>query len=115
MSLISGVARWMHQGLDRVYLGIDKRLIRRTRNLGKIPFLAHRRRGKRSYAEWAHVIGIFQTLLYTHVPRQDAVRVLDVGCGNGLLALAAEPFIGQTGAYVGIDVDARALDLCRAD
>lgn len=41
-------------------------------------------------------------------------RVLDVGCGTGLLALAALPMVGQRGEVIGVDISHAALDACRA-
>lgn len=40
-------------------------------------------------------------------------RLLDVGCGTGQLALALEPFLGPTGAYVGTDIAPEAIAFCR--
>jgi hypothetical protein len=54
----------LYRLLDRLYLPLDRALIRRTRNLRLLPEAAERTGGKFSYAEWAHVIGIFQTLLW---------------------------------------------------
>ena len=51
--------RW----LDRLYRPRDLALVRRTRNLRLLPDARHRTGGKFAYAEWAHVVGIFQTLL----------------------------------------------------
>lgn len=41
-------------------------------------------------------------------------RVLDVGCGTGLLALAALESVGATGQVIGVDISQAALDACRA-
>ncbi len=97
--------------LDRVYLYFDKRKIRRTKNLHLIPGFKNRRGGKISYAEWAHVIGIFQTLIHQNLTNADQVDVLDIGCGTGLLGIAAEPFI-RKGSYQGIDVNRTDIDFC---
>jgi SAM-dependent methyltransferase len=115
--LISNAARrvrtaW-YRWLDRFYLPLDRQLIRRTRNLRLLPEAAERIGGKFSYAEWAHVIGIFQTLFWLHLEEKENNQILDVGCGTGLLGIAAEPFLGATGRYVGVDVSRRDLDFCR--
>ncbi len=39
--------------------------------------------------------------------------ILDVGCGTGLLGIAGEPFIGQDGKYIGIDIMKNDIDFCR--
>jgi len=99
--------------LDSAYVRLDQQQIRRTRNLHRIPQERGRRGGKYSYAEWAHVIGIFQTLLYLNLEKKDNNRILDVGCGTGLLGIASEPFVGPEGQYVGIDVNKRDIEFCR--
>lgn len=100
--------------LDRLYVARDREHVRRTRNLRLIPFEDHRRGGKLSYAEWAHVIGIFQTLLQVHVARKPGLQMLDAGCGTGLLGIAAEPLLGESGRYVGLDVMEADIAFCRA-
>ena len=98
---------------ESVYLRADRRLIRRTRNLRLVPTIADRRGGKRSSLEWGHVIGIFQTLIGEQVgPRGDA-RILDVGCGTGLLAIASLPFVSDGGGYTGLDVMPADIEFCR--
>jgi SAM-dependent methyltransferase len=41
-------------------------------------------------------------------------RVLDVGCGTGLLAAAMERYLGDAGRYVGVDLASEAVDYCRS-
>ena len=99
--------------LDDLYISLDRDQVRRTRNIRLIPGVKDRRGGKHSYAEWAHVIGIFQTLMFLHLQNKQDNMILDVGCGTGLLAIASEPFLGQTGRYTGIDVVKEDVDFCR--
>lgn len=99
--------------LDRLYLPRDRAQILRTRNIRLIPGEENRRGGKYSYAEWAQVIGIFQTLMFLHLARKEGNRILDIGCGTGLLAIASEPFLENGGKYTGIDVMRRDIDFCR--
>jgi len=103
----------LYRLLDRLYLPLDRALIRRTRNLRLLPEAAERTGGKFSYAEWAHVIGIFQTLLWLHLKDKRDNQILDVGCGTGLMGIAAEPFLGPQGRYVGLDVNRGELEFCR--
>jgi SAM-dependent methyltransferase len=41
-------------------------------------------------------------------------RVLDIGCGCGLMALFLEDYLDETGAYLGIDVQAGAIRWCQS-
>ncbi len=99
--------------LDSLFRPLDQRYIRRTKNIRLIPDESNRRGGKHSYAEWAYVIGIFQTLMYSHLRNKESNTILDVGCGTGLLGIACEPFLGQGGKYFGIDVMKDDIDFCR--
>ncbi len=99
--------------LDQAYLPQDKARVLRTRNLQLIPAEARRRGGKYAYAEWAHVIGIFQTLIGQQTGWREGLRVLDAGCGAGLLAIACEPVLGRGGCYTGVDVALEQLAFCR--
>ncbi len=99
--------------LDEVYLPLDMAQLKRTRNLRLIPGESRRRGGKYAYAEWAHVIGIFQTLICAHVTCAEGLRVLDVGSGAGLMAIACEPFVGGGGQYTGVEVSQQQVAFCR--
>jgi hypothetical protein len=55
--------------VDRLFLALDTRIIRRHQNVKRIPGAANRRGGKSSLVEWSQVIGIFQTLIGLNVPR----------------------------------------------
>ena len=101
-----------HQ-LDSQYLPMDQTYIRRTKNIRLIPTEENRRGGKYSYAEWAHVIGLFQTLMFIHLKNKEDNAILDIGCGTGLMGIASEPFLGREGRYIGIDVMEPDIDFCR--
>ncbi len=103
----------LYKILDNFYLPLDKQHILRTRNISLIPNENNRRGGKYSYAEWAHVIGIFQTLIFLNLKNKEDNVILDVGCGTGLLAIASEPYIGKNGKYIGIDVMEEDIEFCR--
>jgi len=95
--------------LDRLFVPYDRDEVRRTRNIRRIPHTADRIGGKKAYAEWAHVIGIFQTLIYQNLKEKESNQILDVGCGKGLLAIASEPFIDE---YHGLDVGKKEIAFC---
>lgn len=102
-----------YHSLDSRYLPLDRQNIRRTRNIRLIPEESNRRGGKYSYAEWAYVIGIFQTLMFLHLRNKENNMILDVGCGTGMLGIASEPFLGRDGKYFGIDVMKNDIEFCR--
>ncbi len=99
--------------LDSCYVSFDKKHVLRTKNIRLIPAENNRKGGKRAYAEWAHVIGIFQTVMFMHLNKKQDNMILDVGCGTGLLGIASEPFLGDKGKYVGMDVSQKDLEFCR--
>lgn len=98
--------------LDRLYLPVDKRKVKRAENILHIPYLDNRRGGKRSYVEWGHVIGIFETLFCIHLTRKSDNRILDLGCGTGILGIAAKQFV-KNGEYIGIDVNENDIAFCQ--
>ncbi len=105
------IARYYYHWLDQQYIPLDRKYIRRTKNIRLIPFESGRRGGKYAYAEWAHVIGIFQTLIYLHLDKYEGNKILEIGCGTGLLAIACEPFI-KGGKYIGIDIMKDDINFC---
>ncbi len=98
------IRRRISSNLDRKYIQEDRKRVLRTRNILRIPTLEYRKGGKISYAEWAHVIGIFQTIICQNLDKKVGNKILDVGCGTGILGIAAEPFVKEEGQYIGIDV-----------
>lgn len=103
------IFRW----IDKIFTDTDRSHIRRTKNIRLIPDLENRRGGKLAYGEWAHVIGIFQTIIYQSLDRKTGNNILDAGCGTGLLGIASEPFVAQGGNYTGIDVMTEDIRFCR--
>lgn len=102
-----------YKDLDEIYIPMDKDQIRRTNNIQLIPKARHRLGGKVSYAEWAHTIGIFQTLFCQNLDCLVDNMVLDVGCGTGIMGIASYPFILDQGHYLGIDALKMNIHICR--
>ena len=101
--------------VDKIFSKVDKIQVKRTKNITRIPGYKNRRGGKLSYAEWAHVIGIFQTLIYQVLENKAGNKILDIGCGTGLLGMSAEPFITGGGTYTGIDVMVADIEFCKSN
>ena len=40
-------------------------------------------------------------------------RILDVGCGTGLMAIACERYLSAEGSYFGVDIAAEAITFCK--
>lgn len=68
--------------------------------------------GPQSAAEFERLKPLKLDLLKTVGLTPDG-RLLDVGCGTGLLAAAAEGFLSDRGAYVGTDLAPEAVEFCR--
>lgn len=98
--------------IDSIFLDRDKKEVLRTINLQDIPGKQYRIGGKTSYVEWAHVIGIFQTLIYLNLTKKDGNKILDVGCGTGLLAMASQNYVNNDGFYLGLDVVKENIEFC---
>ncbi len=107
------ITKLSYRILDSLFLPLDKRRIHRAKNIRLIPIEIDRRGGKYAYAEWAHVIGIFQTLINQNLDPKKDPQILDIGCGTGLIGIACEPFLTESGKYIGIDVMAEDIDFCR--
>ncbi len=113
MKFIKKLHNFLFQFFDRFYINIDRSHVRRTKNIKYIPGFRKRRGGKQSYAEWAHVIGIFQTLIYQTISKKTGNYILDIGCGTGLLGISSDPFISENGKYTGIDVIKKDINYCK--
>ncbi|MBC2653776.1 class I SAM-dependent methyltransferase [Novosphingobium aerophilum] len=67
--------------------------------------------GTTTYGEWCYTIGIFQSLIFQHLPSRP-VRMLDVGCGVGRLYLAAKSYLQPEDSYLGIDINKDFINIC---
>lgn len=68
--------------------------------------------GTTTYAEWCYTVGLFQTLIFEHLPARP-VRMLDVGCGVGRLYLAAKSYLVDDDSYLGLDITKSSIAICR--
>lgn len=103
----------VYRMLDYVYIRLDREHLRRTKNIRLIPSELYREGGKKSYAEWAYVIGVMETLLFLHLDEIEENAVLDFGCGSGLMAIATEPYVSGGGRFIGLDVREGVIQFCR--
>jgi ubiquinone/menaquinone biosynthesis C-methylase UbiE len=68
--------------------------------------------GPPSAAEFERLVPIKLKLL-TDLGLTPDSKLLDVGCGTGLLATAAEKFLSDRGAYYGTDLAKEAVEFCK--
>ena len=94
---------FLYKLLDSIYIILDKRHVRRTKNIDMIPSAFSRRGGTYSYAEWSYIIGIFQTIISNNLRSKTDLQILDVGCGAGLMLNSVRQFVGSKGNYIGIE------------
>jgi SAM-dependent methyltransferase len=97
---------------DALFWPLERRELQQSRNLASIPKLPGRKGGTHTLSEWAYTIGVFQSIFYHAVGQRERLDVLDVGCGTGRLYLAASPLLGESGRYLGIDVNADDIEFC---
>jgi SAM-dependent methyltransferase len=98
---------------EKMFRGLERSQMSRGAVLDGIPPYELRGGGlgTTTYGEWCYTIGIFQSLIFEHLP-QRPVRMLDVGCGVGRLYLAASPYLTPDDSYLGIDVGKSFIDIC---
>ena len=99
--------------LDPIYIFLDKRHIRRSKNMHMIPNAFLRRGGAYSYAEWSYIIGVLHTIIENNLSNKSNLQILDVGCGAGLVLNAVNEFVGKNGSYTGIDVMKSEIDFVK--
>lgn len=68
---------------------------------------------RRRLMEQAELFGPYTRTLFDEAGIRPGMRVLDVGCGVGDVALLAGSFVGPTGQVLGVDNDLRSLRLAR--
>jgi len=107
------ILRSIYNLLDGIYLNLDKRLIKGENSLQLLPSFNNRKGGKISYAEWAHDIGVFKTLILQQTLQSNSPEILDIGCGRGFLGIASSFFVKEKGSYTGIDINIKAIEFCK--
>ncbi|MGF1605611.1 MAG: methyltransferase domain-containing protein [Rhodothalassiaceae bacterium] len=105
--------RLLYHAVDAAFLPLDRSFVQRAGSVRLIPRGPNRFGGKYAYGDWAHTIGVFHALLFDLVKDRADPHLLDVGCGKGLVGLAAAPVLGSTGRYTGLDVVADNIAFCR--
>ena len=63
---------------------------------------------------YTRMLGGFGDIITTAASYRPGERVLDVGCGNGDLTLAAARAVGESGKVHGVDLSPAMLDVARA-
>jgi SAM-dependent methyltransferase len=108
------LSRILYGPIEHILRYVERDLMTRSAILDSIPKYENRGGGlgTTTYAEWCHTIGLMQTLIFENLP-QRPVRMLDVGCGVGRLYLAAKTYLTEIDSYVGLDVGASFIEICR--
>ncbi len=106
----SRMFRKIYSYLESLFRIFDSRVARLEKNCLIIPPSHLRFGGQRSLTEYAHTIGIFQTLLYMYLKNKESANILDFGCGTGKLLISCLHFMGR---YYGIDTLKTNIDKCK--
>ena len=69
--------------------------------------------GTTTYGEWCYILGVFQSIIFLHLPKERPIEMLDVGCGVGRMFLAARTHLTDSDHYTGIDVNKRVIEICK--
>lgn len=56
---------------------------------------------------------MFQAMIHDLLKEADQPSVVDLGCGTGLVMIAAEPTVVEGGELLGLDVREEDIDFCR--
>lgn len=107
------ILKLIYNLLDTIYLNLDIPLVKGENSLRLLPSFNNRKGGKISYAEWAHDIGIFKTLILQNTINCESPEILDIGCGRGFLAISSAFLVKEKGTYTGIDINKNAIEFCK--
>lgn len=112
--IVNRVRRAVYGPVERIFRAVERNQLSRGAVLQEIP-PSHLRGGglgTTTYGEWCYTIGVFQTLIFLNLPK-DEIRMLDVGCGVGRLYLAAKPYLRSDDHYLGIDITKLSISVCQ--
>lgn len=69
--------------------------------------------GTVTYGEWCYTVGVFQSIIFLHLPQEKPLNILDIGCGSGRLYLSAKPFLSEEDRYTGLDISRQHIEICQ--
>ena len=78
-----------------------------------VPNFRKRIGGEISVISYASAVGIFKVLILNLLEKSSKPKILDIGCGTGLLAIASESSVREGGEYIGLDVREDDIRYCR--
>lgn len=81
--------------------------------LSLIPPVYYRKGGSISYSSWIFKISLFQTIMRQYLKNNGKEKILDIGCGTGLIAISSFPFVQSGTKYIGIDVSPFSINFCK--
>lgn len=97
-----------YRQLDAAFRPFDNRRLQIIEHLKLIPPARYRTGGQSGITEYGYSAGFMAAYIGEHLTQTDP-QVLDLGCGTGKLVTAVWPFLGKTGHYAGLDIDAKAI------
>jgi SAM-dependent methyltransferase len=65
-----------------------------------------------SYGGWLHTQGMFSGMFSVYLEKEKP-KILDFGCGLGMLAPVSSFFLKDGGKFLGIDTDAKCIAACK--
>ena len=69
--------------------------------------------GTTAYGEWCYILGVFQSIIFLHFPKERPIQMRDVGCGVGRMYLAARTHLTDSDQCTGIDGNRRVIEICK--
>src|SRR6266851_4587786 len=99
----------LYRVFDQAFRYFDNRRLQIVAHLRLIPPARYRTGGQTAISEYGYSAGVMSAYIGEQVAVPNP-RVLDLGCGTGKLVAAVWPFLGETGQYTGLDIDAWAIN-----
>jgi len=118
--LWKGLFRHIFVLVDLVFMRVDKKFTTLSPEVAEdlrimkfTPNFLKRSGGDRSISSYSESIGVFKVLIINLLQNIPRPKILDIGCGSGLLAIASESLVRDGGEYIGLDIKESDIGYCR--